>query len=165
MKKTLDRRVQLTSLLKMANMETYVAHARYPKENFFLIDFMPDLEPETEAIATESLFVVDSSPRIGRVELGRIKALVKALISRLPKGHKVNVIFGDVDTQACFAKSLVPKTDSQLDQCLNSISAGGGTDLGKMLESSLKVRSPNTGSESFCLAMRNHLWASWMLIC
>ncbi|MEE2755153.1 MAG: VIT domain-containing protein [Myxococcota bacterium] len=127
-----------------ANMETYVAHARYPKENFFLIDFMPDLEPETEAIATESLFVVDSSASIGRVELGRIKALVKALISRLPKGHKVNVISGDVDTQACFAKSLVPKTDSQLDQCLNSISAGGGTDLGKMLESSLKVRSPNT---------------------
>ena len=127
-----------------ANMETYVAHARYPKENFFLIDFMPTLDLENDAIATESLFVIDGSASIGRVELGRIKALVKGLIRRLPKGHKVNVIFGDVDTQACFAKSLVPKTDSQLDQCLDSVIAGGGTDLGKMLDSSLKVSSSNT---------------------
>jgi len=121
-----------------------VRYAERKGERFFLLDYLPELPPQSQGGRQDVVLALDTSAGIGATELARVVATVKALVAALPEGVRFNVVHGDLRAEACAAAPI--QAPAAAPSCLDALDAGGATDLGALLGAAIDAARPMAGS-------------------
>ena len=133
------------------NQDTQLAFARHGSENFFLLDYWPNLPAMSGEGASNLVLAIDTSASIGHRQVERIRDLSKRLISMTADEGKVNVVLGDYSQKVCADKPLTRYQLDTLTSCMDSRAAGGATDLGGLITTALETAMAMDGKTNVLL--------------